>query len=161
MERKNGPAEEVAALTSSALDHALRLGEDRATRAERVDVLPDLVARLVRVDARHAARRVRKRLGQALDRAEIHLQPHRDDERVVREGASRIRADRVVRRVEGRDVFGYVRDVRGDQLCERLSERRLPFEACTDESPVRSVDAHRGELSFSGNVVGNRTYHPG
>ena len=130
--------EKVAALTSCTLDHALRLGEDRTTRAERVDVPPDLIARLVRVDARHATRRIRERLGQALNRTEIHLQPRRDDERVVREGAARVRADCVVRRVEGRDVFGYVRDVRGDKLCERSSERRLPFKASTDESPVRS-----------------------
>jgi hypothetical protein len=128
----------IAALTSGALDHALRLGEDRTTRAERVDVLPGLVARLVRVDARHATRRIRERLGQALDRTEIHLQTHRNDERVVREGAARICADRVLRRVEGSYVFGYVRYVRGDELCERSSERRLPFKASTDESPVRS-----------------------
>ena len=112
------------------------LGEDRATCAERIDVLPDLVARLVRIDTRHAARRICERLGQSLDRTEIHLQPHRDDERIVREGTARIRAHGIVRRVEGRDVFGDVRDVRRDKLRERSSERRLLFQACTDESPV-------------------------
>ena len=132
---KNGPGRRQ--LTSGALDHALGLGEDRATRAERIDVLPDLVARFVRIDARHAARRICERLGQALDRTEIHLQPHRDDERVVRERAARIRAHCVVCGVEGRDVFGYMRYVRRDKLRERPSERRLLFQACTDESPVR------------------------
>lgn len=80
MKRKNEPAE---VLTSGALDHALGLGEDRATRAERVDVLPDLIARLIRVDARHAARRIGERLGQTLNRTIIYLQPHRNNERVV------------------------------------------------------------------------------
>jgi hypothetical protein len=129
---KNGPAE---ALTSGALDHALRLGEDRATGAERIDVVPDLVTRLVRVDARHAARRICERLGQALNRTVIYLQPHRDDERVVREGAAPLCAHRIVRWVKGRDIFGYVRDVRRDKIRKRPSERRLLFQACTDESP--------------------------
>ena len=44
-----------------------------------------------------------------------------------------------MRWVEGCDVFGYVRDVRGDKLRERLSERRLLFQACTDESPSKEV----------------------
>jgi len=70
-------------LTSGALDDALRLGEDGASRAECIDILPGLVARLVRVDTRHAAGRVRECLGQALDRAKVHLKSHRDNERII------------------------------------------------------------------------------
>jgi hypothetical protein len=44
--------------------------------------------------------------------------------------------DRVVRRVEGRDVLGNVRDVLRDKAGERLAERRLLLQASTDESPV-------------------------
>jgi len=87
--------------------------------------VPGLVARLVRIDARYAAGRVRERLGQALDRTKVHLEPHRDDERVVRELAARVRADRVVRWVERRDVLGNVRDVLRNKAGERLAERRL------------------------------------
>ena len=101
--------------------------------------MPGLVARLVRVDARYAAGRVCERLGQALDRAKVHLKAHRDDERVVRELAARVRADRVVRRVEGRDVLGNVRDVLRNKAGERLAERRLLLQASTDESPVIRV----------------------
>ena len=87
--------------------------------------MPGLVARLVRIDARYAAGRVRERLGQALDRTIVHLESHRDDERVVRELAARVRADRVVRWVERRDVLGNVRDVLRNNAGERLAERRL------------------------------------
>jgi hypothetical protein len=103
----------------------LRLRENCASRAQRIDVFPDLVARLIRVYARHAARRIRKRLRQALDRAKVHLEPQCDDERVVRDCTAGARADRVVRRVEGRDVLGNVRNVRWDELRKRPAERRL------------------------------------
>lgn len=112
-------------LTSRALDDALRLCEDRASRAECIDILPSFVARLVRVDTRYAARRVRKCLGQALDRAKLHLEPHRDDKRIVFKRTARVRADGIVCRVEGRDVLGNVRDVRWDEGRERPTERRL------------------------------------
>lgn len=84
--------------------------------------MPDLVARLVRVDARYAARRVCERLGQALDRTKVHLESRRDDERVVRELAARVRADRIVSRVEGRDVLGNVRDVLRNEAGEWPAE---------------------------------------
>jgi len=116
---------EYEILTSGALDDALRLREDRASRPKRVDVLPDLVARLVRVDTRHTAGRVRERLGQALDRTKVHLEPGRDDEGVVRELAARVCADGIVRRVERRDVLGNVRDVRRDEAREGPAEGRL------------------------------------
>jgi hypothetical protein len=70
-------------LTSRALDYALRLGEDRASCTKCIDIFPGLVARLVRVDTRYTAGRVRECLGQALDRAEVHLKSHRDDERII------------------------------------------------------------------------------
>ena len=70
-------------LTSRTLDDALRLGKDRTSRAERIDVFPGLVARLVRIDTRHAAGRVRECLGQTLDRAEVHLESHRNNERII------------------------------------------------------------------------------
>jgi hypothetical protein len=83
-------------LTSCTLDDALRLGEDCASGAERVDIFPDLVTGLVRVDTRHAAGRVCEGLGKTLDRAKVHLESRRDDERVVREVAARSRADCVM-----------------------------------------------------------------
>jgi hypothetical protein len=70
-------------LTSRALDDALRLSEDRASCAECIDIFPGLVARLVRVDTRHTAGRVRECLWQALDSAKVHLESQRDDERIV------------------------------------------------------------------------------
>jgi len=42
---------------------ALRLSENRASRAECIDIVPGLVARLVRVDARYAAGRSASALG--------------------------------------------------------------------------------------------------
>jgi len=123
-------------LTSGTLDDALRLSENRASRAECIDIVPGLVARLVRVDAGYAAGRVRERLGQALDRTKVHLESRRDDERVVRELAARVRADCVVRRVEGRDVLGNVRDVLRNKAGEWPAECRLLLQASTDESPV-------------------------
>ena len=101
------------------------LGEDRTSRTEGFDILPGLVASLVRVDTRHTAGRVRERLGQTLDRAKVHLESHRDDERVVRKLTARVRADRVARRVKGCDIFGNVCDVLGDKSSERSTERRL------------------------------------
>ena len=50
-----GEGSEILWLTSRTLDDALWLGEDRASRAECFDIFPGLVARLVRVDTRHAA----------------------------------------------------------------------------------------------------------
>ena len=101
------------------------LGEDRASGAECIDIFPGLVACLVRVDTRHAAGRVRERLGQALNRVKVHLEPRRDDKCVVCERAARIRADRIARRVEGCDVLGNVRDVRRNKTRKRPAQRRL------------------------------------
>jgi hypothetical protein len=70
-------------LTSRTLDDTLRLGEDRAPRAKCINIFPGLVARLVRVDTRHAAGRVCECLGQTLDRAKVYLESQRDDERII------------------------------------------------------------------------------
>jgi hypothetical protein len=124
------------ALTSRTLNDALRLGKDRASRAECVDILPCLIASLVRVDTRHAAGRVRERLGQTFNRAKVHLESHRDDERIVGELAARVCADRVARRVKGRDVLGNMRDVLRDQSSGRSAECRLLLQAGADEGPI-------------------------
>ena len=128
--------------TSRTLDDALRLGEDRSSRAERVDILPYFVASLVRVDTRHATGRVRERLGQTFNRAKVHLESHRDHERVVGEFAARVCADRITRRVEGCDALGNVCDVLRDQPSERSTKSRLLLQTSTDEGPIiRSVES--------------------
>ena len=137
-------------LTSRALDDALRLGEDRASCAECIDIPPGLVARLVRVDTRHSAGRVRKCLGQALDRAKVHLESRRDDERIIFNRTARVRADGIARRVEGRDILGNERDVRRDERSERPTERRLLLQAGTDESPVSRPDQKGSGLGYEG-----------
>ena len=121
--------------------------------------MPGLVARLVRVDARYAAGRVRERLPKALDRTKVHLESRRDNERVVGELTARVRADRVVRRVEGRDILGNVRDVLRNKAGDWPAECRLLLQASTDESPVISfLDwEKRGRKGDKA----DRTYHPG
>ena len=114
-------------LTSRALDDALRLSEDRASRAECINIFPGLVARLVRVDTGHAAGRVRECLGQTLDRAKVHLESHRDDERIIFERTARVCADGIVLWVKGCNILGNVRDVGRNKGREPPTERRLLF----------------------------------
>ena len=149
-------------LTSRALDDALGLGEDRASCAECIDIHPSLVARLVRVDTRHSAGRVRKCLGQTLNSAKVHLESRRDDERIIFNRTARVRADGVARRVEGRDILGNERDVRRHERRERPTERRLLLQAGTDQSPVSRPrpEGFRSRLRWRGRKL-DRTYHPG
>jgi hypothetical protein len=149
-------------LTSRALDDALRLGEDRASCAERIDILPSLVARLVRIDTRHAAGRVRECLGQALNRAKVYLESHRDDECIIFKRTARLRADGIARRVEGRDTLGNVRDVRRDEGTRAadgvstFASSRNRRESCWQTQPEMAQIAVTRERKEP-----DRTYHPG
>ena len=93
------------------------------------------------------------------DRTKVHLESGRNDERIVRELAARVRADRIVRRVEGHDVLGNVRDVLRNKAGEWPAECRLLLQASTDESPVIRflVSRRKGEEGRGA----DRTYHPG
>jgi len=68
------------------------------------------------------------------------LESHRDDERIIFERTTRVRADGIARRVKRRDILWNVCDVRGNKGRQRPTERRLLLQAGTDEGPVTESD---------------------
>jgi hypothetical protein len=72
--------------STSALDNTSRLSEDRGTLLERLDVLPDLLSRVGRVDGGNRAVGVGETLGKTLDTVKVDLETGSDDEEIVPAG---------------------------------------------------------------------------
>lgn len=79
--------------TTTALDDTRRLGEHGIARPQSLDVRPDLIAGVVRVDGRYARRGVREGFRQAADVVPVNLDAGRDDKRLVANLAARASGD--------------------------------------------------------------------
>lgn len=134
-------------LTSCTLDHTHGLREDGLPGAQGIDVVPDLVTGLVRVDRGHAGGGVRQGLGEPSDVFPIGLQTGGDHEGLVGDCAARCRRDGIDLRGKGVHVLGDVGEVGGDERLERLAGFDLLLETCADQRPAGLEGMHPSILA--------------
>lgn len=123
-------------LTSTTLDDARGLREDGLSGAQGLDVVPNFVASVVRVNRGDTRTRVGESLGQTLDAIPVDLNANRNNEVFISNLATRLCGHRVAFRREGLHILLDVREMGGDQCVEGLASLLFPFQTGANEGPL-------------------------